>query len=55
MEDVMIALGMDPNEVDVEGIKRKIDMPLEQIKKLARQRPEVVAMLLKSWVMDERK
>jgi flagellar M-ring protein FliF len=52
----MMALGIDPDDdsTDVEGIKRKLDLPLEQIKKMARQRPETVAMLLKSWLSDDK-
>jgi len=56
LEEVMMALGIDPDDdsTDVEGIKRKLDLPLEQIKKMARQRPETVAMLLKSWLSDDK-
>ena len=56
MTEVMRALGLDPDgdNVDVEGIKKRLDLPLEQIKKLARQRPETVAMLLKSWISEDR-
>lgn len=56
MSEVMQALGLDPDgdNVDVEGIKKRLDLPLEQIKKLARQRPETVAMLLKSWISEDR-
>lgn len=38
---------------DIESIKRKVDVPLEQIRKMARNNPEAVAMLLKSWMMEE--
>ncbi len=44
----------DDDDVDVAGIKRKVDVPLEQIKKMAKKNPEAVAMLLKSWVLEER-
>jgi flagellar biosynthesis/type III secretory pathway M-ring protein FliF/YscJ len=56
MSEVMQALGLDPgvDTVDVEGIKNRLDLPLEQIKKLARQRPDTVAMLLKTWISEDR-
>ncbi|MCC6403504.1 MAG: hypothetical protein IT207_05795 [Fimbriimonadaceae bacterium] len=47
-------LGHFDDTVDVEEIRRRIDVPLEQIKKLARHRPETVAMLLKTWLLEER-
>ena len=52
---VMAALGIDESDesVDVRAIKAKINVPLEQIKKMAKKRPEIVAMLLKSWLMEE--
>lgn len=40
--------------VDVESIRQRIDLPLEQIRKMARQRPKAVALLLKSWILEER-
>ncbi|MBS1709244.1 MAG: hypothetical protein JSS65_11070 [Armatimonadetes bacterium] len=52
---VMAALGIDEddNSVDVAAIKAKINVPLEQIKKMAKKRPEIVAMLLKTWLTEE--
>lgn len=47
-------LGEFDDSVNVEEIRRRIDVPLEQIKKLARHRPETVAMLLKTWLLEER-
>lgn len=44
----------DDDDVNVRGIKKKVDVPLEQIKKMAKKNPEAVAMLLKSWVLEER-
>ena len=41
------------DDPDIESIKRKVDVPLEQIRKMARNNPEAVAMLLKSWMMEE--
>jgi flagellar biosynthesis/type III secretory pathway M-ring protein FliF/YscJ len=42
-------------DVALEDIHEKVDVPLEQIKKLSKQRPETVAMLLKGWMMDDRR
>lgn len=43
----------EDDEADVEAIKRRVDVPLEQIRKMSRKNPEAVAMLLKSWMMEE--
>lgn len=46
----------DEEDIEVAGIKRKVHIPLEQIKKMADERPEMVATLIKSWmVMDGQK
>lgn len=52
--DSLDDLGTFDDNVDVEEIRRRVDVPLEQIKKLARHRPETVAMLLKTWLLEER-
>lgn len=59
-EEIQAALTgrTEPEEEDIEvmGIKKKIHIPLEQIKKMADERPEMVATLIKSWmVMDGQK
>ncbi|HTQ09531.1 MAG TPA: flagellar M-ring protein FliF C-terminal domain-containing protein [Fimbriimonadaceae bacterium] len=38
---------------DIPSIKNKINVPLEQIKKMASERPETVAMMIKSWLIEE--
>ncbi|MCW5936216.1 MAG: flagellar M-ring protein FliF [Fimbriimonadaceae bacterium] len=43
------------DSVDVEAIRARIDVPLEQIKKMARQKPQAIALLIKGWLMEERK
>lgn len=54
MESQEFNLEEDENTpVHIRGIKEKIDIPLEQIRKLAKDRPETVAVLLKSWIMEE--
>ena len=44
----------EDEEVIIRDIKEKVDVPLEQIRKLAKERPETVAMLLKTWMMEDR-
>lgn len=39
--------------VDIPSIGSKINVPLEQIKKMSTEKPEVVAMLIKSWLLEE--
>ncbi len=41
--------------LDVEDIKDKIHMPLEQLKKMAHERPQMVAMLIKSLLLEDRR
>lgn len=36
-------------------MKEKFNLPLEQLKKMATERPESVAMLMKSWMLEERR
>lgn len=46
---------LEEDDPEVDSIKRKINVPLEQIKKMSDERPEVVAMLIKTWLMEERR
>ncbi|MBL8060926.1 MAG: flagellar M-ring protein FliF [Chthonomonas sp.] len=39
--------------VPIEDIPDKVNVPLEQIKKMASTRPETVASLLKTWMLEE--
>jgi flagellar M-ring protein FliF len=47
--------GYSDPAIDVEDIKNKIHMPLEQLKKMAGERPQVVAMLIKSLLLEDRR
>lgn len=47
--------GEEEGDYEVDSIKRKINVPLEQIKKMSSDRPEVVAMLIRTWLMEERR
>lgn len=55
MAELMSQMDFDEDDrpVRIGEIKEKVDVPLEQIRKLARERPETVAMLLKSWMMQD--
>jgi flagellar biosynthesis/type III secretory pathway M-ring protein FliF/YscJ len=57
-EMVQVAGGplLDPETGEpIESIAERVDVPLEQIKKMSQERPDVVAMLLKSWLLEERR
>jgi flagellar biosynthesis/type III secretory pathway M-ring protein FliF/YscJ len=43
------------NLEDIPSIGKRINLPLEQIRKMGDERPEVVAMLVKSWLLEDRK
>lgn len=45
----------EDDSIKVKGIKSKVDVPLEQIRQMAEKKPEVVAMLLKTWMLEERR
>jgi flagellar M-ring protein FliF len=45
----------DEEPIDVEDIKNRVHMPLEQLKKMAHERPALVAQLIKSMLLEERK
>lgn len=57
LAEALEAMGIEniDESIDVEAIRRKIDLPLEQIKKMSRQNPQAVAMLLKGWLLEERR
>ena len=40
---------------DIGSIESKVNVPLEQIKKMSEERPEVVAVLIKSWLLEDRR
>jgi flagellar M-ring protein FliF len=41
--------------IQVEDIKNRVHMPLEQLKKMSHERPALVAQLIKSMLLEERK
>lgn len=50
--DTYITMQMPNREVEVGAIASKVDVPLEQIRHLSNDKPETIAMLLKSWMAD---
>lgn len=55
----MTDAGMSEDEAEaqlaaIKGISRKVNVPLEQIRKMSSDRPETVAMLIKGWLLEER-
>lgn len=52
--EVMRALGIDDDDdIDVEAIKGRINVPLEKIKKMVDRKPEMTAMLIKGWLLED--
>jgi flagellar M-ring protein FliF len=45
----------EQERIRVGRISEKVNVPLEQIKKMANDKPESIAMLLKSWMVEERR
>lgn len=43
----------DEQRVRIKAIGTKVNVPLEQIKRMSEERPEAVAMLIKGWLMEE--
>jgi flagellar biosynthesis/type III secretory pathway M-ring protein FliF/YscJ len=41
--------------INIDDIPDKVNIPLEQIKKMSIQKPEAVANLIKTWILEERK
>jgi flagellar M-ring protein FliF len=48
-----LAAARPQEPIEVGQIQERLDVPLEQIKKLVIERPNTVAMLLKSWMLEE--
>jgi flagellar biosynthesis/type III secretory pathway M-ring protein FliF/YscJ len=43
------------DQLDVGEIVDKLNVPLEQIKRMAIEKPNMVAMLLKSWLLEDKR
>ena len=53
-DDPDVVFANDADNVEIAAIPSKLHIPLEQLKRLAKDRPDTVAMLLKSWILEER-
>ena len=47
--------GENDEDLDIEDIKNKVHVPLEQLKKMAHERPQMVSMLIKSLLLEDRR
>jgi|GEM_PF-1332073 len=48
-------IASEEERIEVENIKNRVHIPLEQLRKMAHERPALVAMLIKSMILEERK
>ena len=53
MNPATLALMESEANPEIRPIKDRLNIPLEQIKKMAEEKPEIVAMLVKSWLLEE--
>lgn len=54
-EDGGIQFESDDERIRITKIKERTSIPLEQIRQMSVERPEAVAMLVKSWLLDEKR
>ena len=54
-EDGGIEFESDDERIRITKIKERTSIPLEQIRQMSVERPEAVAMLVKSWLLDEKR
>lgn len=45
----------EEEDEEIGKIRQRLNLPLEQIKRLSNEKPETVAMLIKSWLLEEKK
>lgn len=54
-EEGGIQFESDDERIRITKIKERTSIPLEQIRQMSTERPEAVAMLVKSWLLDEKR
>ena len=54
-EDGGIEFESDDERIRITKIKERTSIPLEQIRQMSLERPEAVAMLVKTWLMEEKR
>lgn len=55
MSPVPIQQAIMAQNIQIDDIPDKVNVPLEQIRKMAENRPQVVAMLMKTWLLEEKR
>jgi flagellar M-ring protein FliF len=53
IEDALRIIESTPEDPEIKAIQARINVPLEQIKHMAKTKPQAVAMLLKGWMMED--
>ena len=53
IEDALRIIEEMPEDPEIKAIQARINVPLEQIKHMARTKPQAVSMLLKGWMMED--
>ncbi len=53
IDDILRIIEEAPEDPEIKAIQARINVPLEQIKHMAKTKPESVAMLLKGWMMED--
>lgn len=53
LDDALKIIEEMPEDPEIKAIQARINVPLEQIKHMAKTKPQAVAMLLKGWMMED--
>lgn len=53
IHDALKIIEESPEDPEIKAIQARINVPLEQIKHMAKTKPQSVAMLLKGWMMED--
>ncbi len=53
LDDALRIIEEMPEDPEIKAIQARINVPLEQIKHMAKTKPQAVAMLLKGWMMED--
>lgn len=55
LRQLAATMSSNRTQLEIEAIPEKVHVPLEQLKAMAETKPEAVAGLLKTWILEERK
>jgi flagellar biosynthesis/type III secretory pathway M-ring protein FliF/YscJ len=53
IHDALKIIEESPEDPEIKAIQARINVPLEQIKHMAKTKPQSVAMLLKGWMVED--